>query len=532
MDKIFVFRNYTVEPLFKGMNCSFSGYDNISDIDDNADLYVWFYLLPIKNNIDALIQEVEDYHNRVEIILSILPKNKTKIFFTINSIDTINWENSNNELQCAINNYNEFIYSKSKEDNSIKIIDFTDFTSQYNIDSLIDWKYFYMSQIVINPKLAVPFNNWFKNKLNAILFLRKKCLVLDLDNTLWGGILGEDGISGIKLGNSYPGNIYLEFQNNIKLASKSGIILAVCSKNNEKDVFDLWDKHTNIILKKDDFSVLKINWNNKADNIIEIANELNIGLDSMVFIDDNPSERALVKLMIPDIEVPEFPKKIYELNKFFKNVYNRYFQVYQLTNEDTKKTEQYKINAKRSDLKKNISFDDYIKSLETVVEVQELDDINLNRISQMTNKTNQFNLTTKRYTSEDILSLKQEGAIIKCISVKDRFGDNGITGLIILIPSENMEEITIDTFLLSCRILGRGVEQTFLKYIINGLIDSEFKVLRSSYIKSNKNQQVESFYNKFGLEEIDSDNGVVNYKYLLSQKHNIDNKVKIINNER
>ena len=526
MEKYFVFRNYTVENLFKGFNCKFGGYDNILDVDLESDSFIWFYLLPVNNDISLLIKDIGNIREKLDIVLSTIPKTKAKLIFTLDNVYNIKWENHDNKLDQAIIDYNNYVYSLADSDTSIKVVNISEFYSRYSNTELIDWKFFYMSQTLINPKLSKDFISWFEKKLDAINFVRKKCIVLDFDNTLWGGILGEDGASGIKIGNTYPGNVFLEFQKSLKLASDFGIILAGCSKNNEKDVFELWEKHPEIILKKDDFTSLKINWNNKADNIREIAKEINIGLDSIVFIDDNPVERNLVKSMIPDVTVPDFPTKIYEINSFFKKVYEEYFQLYRLTVEDRDKSNQYKANSIRKELQSTLSVEDYLRSLETVVEIQELSEMNIERIAQMTQKTNQFNLTTKRYTVNDILDLKNSGSLIKCISVKDKFGDSGITGLIIL-NKEDRETYIIDTLLMSCRILGRNIEKSFLESILNELFDMGVKKVKSSYIPTTKNEQVMNFYENMNFNIIEDSFELKLYEYLIEKKIILNNYVKI-----
>ena len=248
----------------------------------------------------------------------------------------------------AITDFNAHILNLAKENNNIKIIDFAEFASRYKKSELIDWKYYFASQLAFSAKVATDFKRWFGQKENQIALKRKKCIVLDLDNTLWGGVLGEDGIEGIKIGGDYPGKAFLCFQKALVELSKSGVILAVCSKNNEEDVKECWAKNPYNLINEKFISSYRINWNNKADNIKEIAVELNIGLDSFVFVDDNPAERELVKQALPMIEVPEFPEQLYNLPLFVDELTEKYFKVYTLTDEDKKKIEEYKANTERT----------------------------------------------------------------------------------------------------------------------------------------------------------------------------------------
>jgi len=511
--KYFIFRNTTVENFFSKFNAVYSGYNDISHIPDDADAYFWIYFSPVKTNMDVYIREVEACAQQLQLVLSQMQSQKACYAFTMHHLHFIYHENSNRTIKAAIENYNNQLFELSETCSNLKIIDFSRFCNHYPLSSLIDWKFYCISQMQLNPKLAGDFNSWLQKEITAVEGKRKKCLALDLDNTLWGGILGEDGIEGIQIGNTYPGNAFLDFQNNLLELSKNGVILTVCSKNNEQDVAEAWNKNPFLQIKKEQLAAWRINWNNKADNIVELAQELNIGLDSMVFIDDNPTERELVKQMLPMVETPEFPKQPYMLYEFFENICTDYFQIYKLTSEDKGKLEQYKANAERASFQKTFtSFDDYVKSLEIVLDIQELNSMNLSRIAQMTQKTNQFNLTTKRYTDEDIKAFAEQGARVYCINVKDKFGDNGITGVAIITADKNARTANIDTFLLSCRILGKNIECVFLKYVLLQLKKSGYSQINSTFIPTLKNKQVNDFYDKNGfIPDISDDTGIKSY---------------------
>ena len=249
-----------------------------------------------------------------------------------------------------------------------------------------------------------------------------------------------------------------------------------------------------MVLKKEHFAAYRINWMDKATNIKELADELNIGLDSFVFIDDNPTERELIKQVLPMVEVPDFPVQPYELPVFFKAVVDKYFRVYSVTSEDKKKTEQYKANAQRAQAQRSfVDFDAFLESLDIQITIEAANEFNISRIAQMTQKTNQFNLTTKRYTDADVRTFLQNGWKIWCIGVADKFGDNGITGCIMVNGD------TIDTFLLSCRILGKGIEDAFIKKILVLLKESGVITVKATFIPTAKNTQVEDFYDHCGF---------------------------------
>lgn len=527
---LYIYRNYTIEPLFNDFNnARFSGYNDISEINHNASLYIWFYSLPINQNIDIINIELESYLEKLDLVIQSISSDKTIIALTIEDIFSFQFSNNDFETKTAIYNYNNALFQKAKTNSNLKIIDFHNFIQDFNVDQIIDWKYFYISESIINPALSNSFYNWLNAKINSIYSIRKKCLILDLDNTLWGGIIGEDDISGIKLGGSYPGNAFKIFQNDILMASQNGVMLAVCSKNNYNDVLEFVENHPSQLLKMKNFVAIRINWEEKAKNIKSIAEELNIGIDSLVFIDDNPVEREFVKNVLPEVSVPDFPQKPYELKKYFKFIYEKYFQIYSLTEEDKEKSLQYISNAKRNILKTEVlSIEDYLKSLETQITIYKAAIFNIARIAQMTQKTNQFNLTTIRYTEGDLKRFIDVGYMIFCGAVKDKFGDNGITAVIIIKIDSVNKNATIDSFLLSCRILGREIENCFLKYILNTLFDLNIKNVYAKYIKTNKNMQVETFFDKNGFSRTLATATEQNYLIELQNKFIIHDYFKII----
>lgn len=498
---MFVFRNNTVERFFP-KNYTFSGYDDISFVPADVDGYVWFYQLPVKYDQEVLCSEIRGYVQKLSFVLAQVDAAKPFIVLTMDEGAYSVPFTSGAELIAAVAEYNNALLEAAGSHNNVKLLDIREFTRHYPAEEVFDWKFWFISQMGMNPKVTKPFMAWWSRKLDEIALKRKKCLVLDLDNTLWGGVLGEDGIEGIKLGGDYPGKAFHYWQEALLELSKTGVILTVCSKNNEADVLEAWDKNPFMVLKKDNFATWCINWTDKATNIKELAEELNIGLDSFVFVDDNPTERELIKQMLPMVEVPEFPAQPYELPVFFKALVEKYFRVYSVTSEDKKKTEQYKANAQRAQAQRSfVDFDSFLESLDIQITIEVANEFNIPRIAQMTQKTNQFNLTTKRYTDADVRQFVELGWKIWCISVADKFGDNGITGCVMVKPnlSDNLNEVEVDTFLLSCRILGKGIEIAFAKKVLAMMKDSGIENVKSTYIPTTKNAQVKGFYEKCGF---------------------------------
>jgi len=523
----YIYRNTTVEGLFNP-SATYSGYDEFTSVPNNKFL-IWLYFMPMVKETNKIHELIDDYINRIEFVVNQMSDSQTLLIFTLSTrLVQLKFENVNHNFEEASEFYRKEILKLSDRDSRVKNINIDDFFNGFSTNDLIDWKFYYMSKMVVKPQIALQFKKWFHKKFDAINYIRKKCLVLDLDNTLWGGVLGEDGINGVKLGGDYPGNAFRDFQANIKMAANAGVMLAVCSKNNIEDVQEMWAKHPENILTENDFVCIKSNWDDKAKNISEIAQELNIGLDSFVFIDDNPRERERVKTELPMVEVPEFPNQPFELFDFFTKIYSNFFQTHRLTNEDSKKTEQYKENTLRNQLKTSIgSIEEYIKNLK--IELSIFANSNVSRVAQMTQKTNQFNLTTKRYSEAEINDFIEKGHFIYSLGVKDKFGDNGITGAAIVLVNNENKSAEIDSYLLSCRILGKNIENIFLKYILNHLYNKGIKNVTAKYCSTKKNNQTSSFYNNNYFEIVNESKREKSYICSLNKKFKIDNKYRIVN---
>lgn len=525
--KYLIFRNHTVEHLFRHLPAEYNGYGDLSISTENAKTLIWFFIPPPNADLEKLCNEIESYKSQLEMLLQENPQHNF-IIFTISTKMFNGFVDSDTRVLDRINEFNSFVYQVSaSESNRIQFLNIDDFFNDYSVDQIFDWKYYFISQIVIGPTLARPFKKWFDQKTSVLANKRKKCLVLDLDHTLWGGILGEDGISGIQIGDAYPGLAFRTFQELLLQAQKNGVILAVCSKNNLDDVKEVWAKNPYLILKEEHFSCIRANWQNKAENIQSIAQELNIGLDSLVFIDDNPAERQMVTQVLPEVEVPDFPKEPYDLPAFFWTVWDQFFKVFELTNEDKAKTKQYIENKNRTQAKaKFVNVDEYIGSLEMTLFPKIVDEFSAVRVAQMTQKTNQFNLTTKRYDVSEITDFSKMGHLVYHMAVSDKFGDSGIT--LLSIVKINGDAAEIDLFLLSCRILGRGIESEFFKGLMNQLVLRKVKSVTAEFIPSKKNKQTEDFYEKMGMSVTkEHESGQKSYSLKLEEAFELSNLYKV-----
>ena len=520
----FVFRNQTVEPFLGYEGMDYSGYDDISLIPMDVDRYIWFYQVPVNADRAQLAQEIASYIDKVDLVISRANDSKPFIIFSLVDLYPLKLIGDESAVARAITDFNDHLLKLAAERRNVKWVDFGEFVTRYGAATLVDWKYYLMSQTLLNPKLAHDFQSWWRHIEDGLALRRKKCLVLDLDNTLWGGVLGEDGIDGIRLGGDYPGKAYTYWQRALLQLARNGVILAVCSKNNEDDVLDAWQNNPHMVLKQEHFSAMRINWQDKATNISAIADELNIGLDSMVFIDDNAVERELIRQLLPQVEVPDFPTKPYLLMPFFKMLAEKYFRIYTVTDEDRSKTEQYRTNAlRRAEQARFADLESYLYSLDISIDVIPADDHNLPRIAQMTQKTNQFNLTTRRYTESDVRQCIDNGWRVYCMSVSDRFGDNGITGTIFLEPVDDVT-VNIDTLLLSCRILGRGIEDAFFKTVLNLMRLDGYRRVRATYLPTVKNVQTADFYDRQGMNCVTvGDDGAKSYEMELEHVFEIKN---------
>jgi FkbH-like protein len=333
-------------------------------------------------------------------------------------------------------------------------------------------------------------------------FPKAKVIVLDADNTLWGGIVGEDGPNGIGLGPDYPGNAYVAFQRRILALQARGYILAMCSKNNLEDVQQILDTHPHQILQQDHFASLRVNWQSKPENLRSIAEELNLGLDSFIFVDDSDYECAAVRHALPEVEVIQVPSKPTDVPYCLDRVAR--LEILSLTAEDQSKTEMYAQERRRRELKGSLDSSgggqrDYLRSLEMKMTITLDDPSSIARISQMTQKTNQFNLTTRRYDESEIQGfIRSEDWIVAHFSLADVFGDSGIVGLAIL-NLEDTQTARLDTFLMSCRVIGREAETAFLQSLMTRLEEKNITRLVAEYLPTQKNKLVENFLPNHGF---------------------------------
>ena len=331
----------------------------------------------------------------------------------------------------------------------------------------------------------------------------KKCLILDLDNTVWGGVIGDDGIEGIQLGHGLGiGKAFTEFQMWVKKLKQRGIIICVASKNNEETAKEPFEKHPDMVLKLEDIAVFQANWETKVDNIRTIQRILNIGFDSMVFLDDNPFERNIVRENIPGITVPELPEDPGEYLEYLYSL--NLFETASYSQADKDRTKQYQVEAKRVSLQKTFSNEaDFLKSLDMVSVVSGFNAFNTPRVAQLSQRSNQFNLRTVRYTEADIEAYGKDPDVIDLsFTLEDKFGDNGLIAVIIMKP-QDAETLFVDTWFMSCRVLKRGMENFTLNTMVEAARQKGYKRIIGEYLPTPKNKMVEGHYPSLGFEQLE-----------------------------
>lgn len=329
----------------------------------------------------------------------------------------------------------------------------------------------------------------------------RKCIILDADNTLWGGIIGEDGLAGIQLSDDFPGSAYRDFQRLLLHWHAQGVLLAIASKNNEADVWEVFDRHDGMLLRREHLATWRIDWQNKSDNIALVAADLNIGLESLVFIDDNPLEIESLRAELPAVEcvlLPEDPAEIVPKLRALT-----LFDRTAVTAEDRSRTEMLRAERARREAAAPVSHADFLQTLQLEVTVTRAEPPDLERIAQLVNKTNQFNLTTRRRTLEEIRALATSPRHrLWAVRVRDRFGDYGLTGVAIAEATSNRSAWLLDTFLLSCRVLGRGVETAVLAAITEAAKREGISTLQAHFLPTAKNAPAKDFLPSHGFQPI------------------------------
>ena len=397
-------------------------------------------------------------------------------------------------------NLNSELLGLFKNESRVHVLDMERLTSMFGKENAYDEKMYYMAKVPWSEAFYLRIADQLVRHAEAAKGLVKKCLVLDLDNTLWGGVLGESGVHGIKVGHGDgESEAFYDFQRAIHALKSRDILLAICSKNNLEDVKELFEQRTDMPLNLEDFSAVEVSWNMKHDGLERIASSLNIGLDSLVFIDDNPAECELIMQMLPQVDVILLPPDASMYPGFLANVHG--FDKAVVTSEDRDKSRQYAENTSRAQHQGNFkNVESYLESLQTEIVIGLAGEKEKMRVHQLFSKTNQFNVTTQRYSMAEVEDMiEQPHFDLYSVQARDRFGDLGIIGLC-LIEDTGGGEAVIDSFILSCRAMGRGIETAMLNYIKSEyILRRSFVRLSAKYIPTARNKPALGFYPEQGF---------------------------------
>lgn len=450
-------------------------------------------------------------HERLDFVRTIADSfNKRIIYFNYPEIDDSVFGSYANKVESSfvyqIRKLNFHLMDISRDHSNLFICDIAALQNKMGRDELFHPAVYIGSEMVLSVK-AIPYiASRAMDIMVSIEGKFKKCLILDLDNTVWGGIVGDDGWEKLEIGHELGiGKAFTEFQQWALKLKNRGVILAVCSKNSEETAKEPFVNHPGMVLKLDDIAVFVANWENKADNIRTIQSILNIGFDSMVFLDDNPFERNIVRENIPGITVPELPE---DPAAYLEYLYGlNLFETATFSDADESRTRQYQVEAQRASTK--ISFtneSEFLQSLKMVSEVRPFNSFNTPRVSQLSQRSNQFNLRTIRYTEAEIQTISNDASYEGfSFTLQDKFGDNGLICVVILKKLDH-ETLFIDTWFMSCRVLKRGMENFTLNTLVEYARKNNFKTIMGEYIPTAKNGMVENHYTQLGFSHVgDSD---------------------------
>ena len=400
--------------------------------------------------------------------------------------------------QTAVEKYLDGIRTMSAISSRVIVVDWDWHLRATGAAVYHDERLWYTARMRLNPPGLAALAVLIARHIAAYRGSARKVAVVDLDNTLWGGVVGEAGLSGLQIGEEGLGLAFQDFQRELLRLHDAGVLLAIASKNNPDDALEVLDQHSGMVLKREHFAAMRINWQDKVSNIRALAEELNLGIDSLVFLDDNPVEREWIRQGLPSVLVPELPEDPALRPGFLRRA--PFFSRIRVTEADVGRAESYLAQKQRSEFQSQTSsFEDFLASLEQELTIEPVHEGSVARAAQMCQRTNQFNLTTLRYTAADLERLMDdEATALYTLAVRDRFGESGITGLGVIRSHGDTAEL--DVLLLSCRVLGRKVEDAFLAVLAKQARERGARYLVGRYSPTAKNSQVASFYPDRGFE--------------------------------
>ena len=491
----------------------YNSFLNTKNISDNKYNFILFFpdtsdFLDISQGSDDIYFKKNNYEqitNYYDLLIDNLSRHDVKVFIgnfvNFERLDFGTYTKKLNNLRNdLINKLNQYLL-KITIDNNFYLFDIETITYKFGISRYRDPSKFFYARVPFTMEYSEFFFSILANLISIALGRVKKVLILDLDNTLWGGNLGDDGPDRIILGNDTPlGRAFLDFQKAILNLQKRGVLIAICSKNELKNVKKVFQINQNLILKFDHFVCVKANWNNKAQNIKEISDELNLGTESFVFFDDNPAERDLVRLHHPEVSIPELGEDPSLYSSLLLDSY--YFDLLNFSKEDLNRSKTYSQNLKREKLKsKFYNIGDYLKSLKMICNVEEFKSENFERIVQLFQRTNQFNFTTIRYSLNEIKKISKDKNYVSFqFSLKDKFSNYGIISLMVCHVSKDI--LIIDNWVMSCRVLNRTLENFIINKVVKYCFKKKIRSIKSKFVKTDKNYLIKSLFDELGFKVI------------------------------
>ncbi len=421
---------------------------------------------------------------------------------------------------------NRRFYEYADEHNDFYIHDINYISAAYGLEQWSDPFYWYMYKYCLCLPAIPEFAFNLSNIIKSIFGKNKKALVLDLDNTLWSGVVGDDGVDGIDVGQETSvGQGFYEFQTYLKAHKQLGILLNVASKNDHENAIAGLN-HPSGVLKPDDFTIIKANWDAKSENLKKIASELSLLPESLVFVDDNPAEREIVRAYVPGVAVPEVNK----VEEYIRNIdRGGYFEVTTFSADDASRVEMYRQNIMRAQAQESFTdYNEYLFSLEMHADIKDFEPLYLARITQLTNKSNQFNLTTKRFTESEMEAVAADDKYVRLYGrLVDKFGDNGIVSVVI--GRQDLDVLHMELWLMSCRVLKRDMEQAMLDEVVRQAQKRGIREIRGYYYPTAKNKMVEKLYETFGFTLLSSDDAGNTVWSLMTEGYEDQNKVIKVN---
>ncbi len=391
----------------------------------------------------------------------------------------------------------------------VLLLDVAQASARDGIDAWYDGARWLQGKMEVAPQAAPRFGQLLARVVSAQRGRSRKCLVMDLDNTLWGGVVGDVGVDGLVLGEgSAGGEAFLDLQRYVKRLKERGVILAVCSKNDPVIAAKAFAEHPEMLLKPGDIAAFVANWNDKAANLRAISEQLNIGLDSLVFVDDNPAERARVREALPMVAVPELPADAAQYVRCIAN--GGYFEAVAFTADDAQRAVQYAANAQREALRGQAqSMDEFLRGLQMTVTFGPVQPVDLARTTQLINKTNQFNTTGRRYSAEEVTRMAADPAyVVLQFRLADRLGDNGLVSVLILRPAgRDASAMEIDTWVMSCRVFGRQLEDEVMNIVVESVRARGVQTLRARYVPTDRNRVIANLFPQLGFDRLPAEDG-------------------------